>query len=96
MANGLKFVSTPYGFAVMSSHDSVSMVLKCMLKGAADFLIKPVRKNELRNLWQHVWRRHAVCHVLQFFSGNLLIFLLSVKCGLTNLTYIYFSFLVSI
>ncbi|CAK7348622.1 unnamed protein product [Dovyalis caffra] len=26
---------------------------------AADFLIKPIRKNELRNLWQHVWRRQT-------------------------------------
>ncbi|KAL2550861.1 two-component response regulator-like APRR3 [Forsythia ovata] len=43
----------------MSKHDSVSTVYKCMLKGAADFLVKPVRKNELRNLWQHVWRRRA-------------------------------------
>ncbi|KAJ8485586.1 hypothetical protein OPV22_018071 [Ensete ventricosum] len=45
---------------MMSSHDSVSIVFKCMLKGAADFLIKPIRKNELRNLWQHVWRRKIV------------------------------------
>ncbi|KAJ6729663.1 TWO-COMPONENT RESPONSE REGULATOR-LIKE APRR3 ISOFORM X1 [Salix viminalis] len=45
---------------MMSSHHSISMVLKCMLKGAADFLVKPVRKNELRNLWQHVWRRHTL------------------------------------
>ncbi|XVF22277.1 hypothetical protein REPUB_Repub12eG0159500 [Reevesia pubescens] len=45
---------------MMSSQDSISMVLKCMLKGAADFLIKPVRRNELRNLWQHVWRRHML------------------------------------
>ncbi|KAH9787239.1 Two-component response regulator-like PRR95 [Citrus sinensis] len=45
---------------MMSLHDSISMVLKCMLKGAADFLIKPVRRNELRNLWQHVWRRHSL------------------------------------
>ncbi|KAK2993315.1 hypothetical protein RJ640_006803 [Escallonia rubra] len=44
---------------MMSSHDSISIVLKCMFKGAADFLIKPVRKNELRNLWQHVWRRQS-------------------------------------
>ncbi|KAL6003913.1 hypothetical protein ACLOJK_004459 [Asimina triloba] len=44
---------------MMSSHDSVSMVFKCMLRGAADFLVKPIRKNELRNLWQHVWRRQA-------------------------------------
>ncbi|XP_034709107.1 two-component response regulator-like APRR9 isoform X3 [Vitis riparia] len=55
---------------MMSSHDSISMVLKCMLKGAADFLVKPVRKNELRNLWQHVWRRHAPTggHVSQNLS----------------------------
>lgn len=42
---------------MMSSKDSISTVLKCMVKGASDFLIKPVRKNELRNLWQHVWRK---------------------------------------
>ncbi|KAH0856317.1 hypothetical protein HID58_084578 [Brassica napus] len=24
---------------------------------AADYLVKPLRRNELRNLWQHVWRR---------------------------------------
>ncbi|CAA2971232.1 two-component response regulator-like APRR5 isoform X2 [Olea europaea subsp. europaea] len=42
---------------MMSWHDSLSTVYKCMLKGAADFLVKPVRKNELRNLWRHVWRR---------------------------------------
>ncbi|KAL2345959.1 hypothetical protein Fmac_007244 [Flemingia macrophylla] len=53
---------------MMSSHDSVSMVFKCMLKGAADFLIKPVRKNELRNLWQHVWRRHAISGSPQNFT----------------------------
>ncbi|KAL9245445.1 hypothetical protein vseg_019102 [Gypsophila vaccaria] len=45
---------------MMSSQDSISMVLKCIYKGAADFLIKPVRKNELKNLWRHVWRRLAV------------------------------------
>ncbi|KAL3838018.1 hypothetical protein ACJIZ3_022609 [Penstemon smallii] len=44
---------------MMSSKDSISTVYKCMLRGAADFLVKPVRKNELRNLWQHVWRKQA-------------------------------------
>ncbi|KAF4366488.1 hypothetical protein F8388_003726 [Cannabis sativa] len=44
---------------MMSSQDSVSMVFKCMLKGAADYLIKPIRKNELKNLWQHVWRKRT-------------------------------------
>ncbi|CAM8898305.1 unnamed protein product [Rhodiola kirilowii] len=44
---------------MMSSNDSVNMVYKCMMRGAADFLVKPVRRNELQNLWQHVWRRQA-------------------------------------
>ncbi|KAJ1297660.1 hypothetical protein BS78_01G393800 [Paspalum vaginatum] len=44
---------------MMSSNDSMSMVFKCLSKGAVDFLVKPLRKNELKNLWQHVWRR---CH----------------------------------
>ncbi|CAI9098101.1 OLC1v1034684C1 [Oldenlandia corymbosa var. corymbosa] len=43
----------------MSSHDSMGLVFKCLSKGAVDFLVKPIRKNELKNLWQHVWRR---CH----------------------------------
>ncbi|CAM0913995.1 unnamed protein product [Alopecurus aequalis] len=43
----------------MSSNDSMDMVFRCLSKGAADFLVKPIRKNELKNLWQHVWRR---CH----------------------------------
>ncbi|KAL5204458.1 hypothetical protein ABZP36_009329 [Zizania latifolia] len=46
---------------MMSSQDSIGTVLKCMQKGAVDFLVKPVRKNELCNLWQHVWRRHSMC-----------------------------------
>lgn len=45
---------------MMSSHDSLDMVFKCLLKGAKDFLVKPLRRNELRNLWQHVWRRNHV------------------------------------
>ncbi|KZV31006.1 hypothetical protein F511_18110 [Dorcoceras hygrometricum] len=44
---------------MMSSQDSISTVYKCMLRGAADFLVKPVRKNELKNLWQHFWRKQA-------------------------------------
>lgn len=43
---------------MMSAQDSLEMVFKCLLKGAKDFLVKPLRKNELRNLWQHVWRRN--------------------------------------
>lgn len=43
---------------MMSSHDSLDVVFKCLLRGAKDFLVKPLRKNELRNLWQHVWRKN--------------------------------------
>ncbi|KAL4333973.1 hypothetical protein GQ457_07G034070 [Hibiscus cannabinus] len=44
---------------MMSSHDCINLVFKCLSKGAVDFLVKPIRKNELKNLWQHLWRR---CH----------------------------------
>lgn len=51
----------------MSSHDSMSIVFKCLSKGAVDFLVKPIRKNELKNLWQHVWRKcHSVSLVIPF------------------------------
>ncbi|XP_059628231.1 two-component response regulator-like PRR37 isoform X2 [Cornus florida] len=33
------------------------IIVKCLSKGAVDFLLKPVRKNELKNLWRHVWRK---------------------------------------
>ncbi|RYR70315.1 hypothetical protein Ahy_A03g016816 isoform D [Arachis hypogaea] len=39
--------------------NSMGIAFKCLSKGAVDFLVKPIRRNELRNLWQHVWRR---CH----------------------------------
>lgn len=44
---------------MMSKNDSMNTVFKCLSKGAVDFLVKPIRKNELKNLWQHIWRR---CH----------------------------------
>ncbi|XP_042475625.1 two-component response regulator-like PRR95 isoform X2 [Macadamia integrifolia] len=53
----------------MSSHDSLGIVFKCMLNGAADFLLKPVRNNELRNLWQHVWRKYHA--TLETVSDNI-------------------------
>mmetsp|Transcript_28454 Transcript_28454/g.62608 ORF Transcript_28454/g.62608 Transcript_28454/m.62608 type:complete len:790 (+) Transcript_28454:109-2478(+) len=41
---------------VMSSQDSQESVLQAFEAGAADYLIKPLRKNEVATLWQHVWR----------------------------------------
>ncbi|XP_076908356.1 two-component response regulator-like APRR3 isoform X2 [Bidens hawaiensis] len=44
---------------MMSSDDSMGIVFNCLSRGSVDFLVKPIRKNELKNLWQHVWRK---CH----------------------------------
>ena len=43
--------------AVMSSNGETNVVLRGVTHGAVDFLIKPVRIEELRNVWQHVVRR---------------------------------------
>lgn len=57
---------------MMSSHDSMGLVFKCLSKGAVDFLVKPIRKNELKNLWQHVWRRcHSVCNIYALYNFQL-------------------------
>ncbi|KAJ3673582.1 hypothetical protein LUZ60_005574 [Juncus effusus] len=45
---------------MMSSQDSVSVVVKCLRLGAADYLVKPLRTNELLNLWTHMWRRRRM------------------------------------
>ncbi|XP_077253883.1 CCT motif -containing response regulator protein [Tasmannia lanceolata] len=45
---------------MMSSQDEVSVVVKCLRLGAADYLVKPLRTNELLNLWTHMWRRRRM------------------------------------
>ncbi|CAL9225601.1 unnamed protein product [Arabidopsis halleri] len=42
---------------MMSADDSKSVVLKGVTHGAVDYLIKPVRIEALKNIWQHVVRR---------------------------------------
>ncbi|KAK8272380.1 hypothetical protein V6Z12_D11G327600 [Gossypium hirsutum] len=49
---------------MMSAQDEVSIVVKCLRLGAADYLVKPLRTNELLNLWTHMWRRR--CETCQF------------------------------
>lgn len=44
-------------YVVMSSNGETNVVLRGVTHGAVDFLIKPVRIEELRNVWQHVVRR---------------------------------------
>ncbi|KAL9674418.1 hypothetical protein QQ045_030690 [Rhodiola kirilowii] len=45
---------------MMSTQDEVSVVVKCLRFGAADYLVKPLRSNELLNLWTHMWRRRRM------------------------------------
>ncbi|KAL0416362.1 UNVERIFIED_CONTAM: Two-component response regulator-like APRR1 [Sesamum latifolium] len=45
---------------MMSAEDEVSIVVKCLKLGAADYLVKPLRTNELLNLWTHMWRRRRM------------------------------------
>ncbi|XP_018478856.1 two-component response regulator ARR2 isoform X2 [Raphanus sativus] len=42
---------------MMSADESKSVVLKGVTHGAVDYLIKPVRMEALKNIWQHVVRK---------------------------------------
>nr|CAD1831933.1 unnamed protein product [Ananas comosus var. bracteatus] len=43
--------------AVLSGNGETQAVMKGITHGACDYLLKPVRIEELRNIWQHVVRR---------------------------------------
>lgn len=43
--------------AVLSANSDPKLVMKGVTHGACDYLVKPVRIEELRNIWQHVIRR---------------------------------------
>lgn len=42
---------------MLSANDQTQTVMKGISHGACDYLLKPVRIEELRNIWQHVIRR---------------------------------------
>ena len=52
-------------YAVMSSNGDTNVVLRGVTHGAVDFLIKPVRIEEIRNVWQHIVRRRSQVGLLQ-------------------------------
>lgn len=45
------------GLPVMSANGETPQVMKGVTHGACDYLIKPVRQLELKNIWQHVVRK---------------------------------------
>lgn len=52
---------------MMSAHEQAGTVFECIRRGAEDYLLKPISIKEVRNLWQHVYRRRcglkAVCEL---------------------------------
>ncbi|CAM6083916.1 unnamed protein product [Calypogeia fissa] len=58
---------------MMSSRDEMAVVGKCLRLGAADYLVKPLRTNELLNLWTHMWRRRRMLGLTEkhLISGSL-------------------------
>jgi two-component response regulator ARR-B family len=46
-----------YYIAVLSGNGETKTVMKGITHGACDYLLKPVRLEELKNIWQHVLRR---------------------------------------
>eukprot|EP00803_Ostreobium_quekettii_P004565 evm.model.scf_1977.2 EVM.evm.TU.scf_1977.2 scf_1977:10717-13144(-) len=47
---------------VMSIEERQEAILKALQAGASDYLIKPIRRNELATLWQHIWRSKQAWH----------------------------------
>lgn len=43
--------------AVLSANSDPKLVMKGITHGACDYLLKPIRIEELKNIWQHVIRR---------------------------------------
>lgn len=47
----------PNMFAVLSANSDTKLVMKGITLGACDYLLKPVRIERLKNIWQHVIRK---------------------------------------
>lgn len=45
-----------FNSVVLSAHSDPKYVMKGVTHGACDYLLKPVRIEELKNIWQHVVR----------------------------------------
>uniref|UniRef100_A0A803L9C0 CCT domain-containing protein n=1 Tax=Chenopodium quinoa TaxID=63459 RepID=A0A803L9C0_CHEQI len=53
--------------ALNAESSDIDIILsECLRLGAADFLVKPLRTNELLNLWTHMWRRRRMVSVSDF------------------------------
>jgi two-component response regulator (ARR-B family) len=55
---------------MMSAVGETDLVMKGITHGACDYLLKPVRLEELRNIWQHVIRRRVPVKDLHREEGS--------------------------
>lgn len=55
--------------AVISEAEDRQEVFRCLKLGAADYLVKPLRLQELRNIWTRVWW-HQVTLLIQAVPGE--------------------------
>ncbi|CAK9329830.1 unnamed protein product [Citrullus colocynthis] len=46
-------------YKVVSANEELEMVKRGVMEGAEDYLLKPVRLQELKNIWQHVLRKRS-------------------------------------
>lgn len=54
---------------MMSVDGETSRVMKGVQHGACDYLLKPIRMKELRNIWQHVYRKRI--HEIKEIEGDI-------------------------
>jgi len=54
----------------MSADGETSVVMKGIKHGACDYLLKPIRIEELKNIWQHVIRKKRNCGRKLEHSGS--------------------------
>jgi ActR/RegA family two-component response regulator len=43
----------------MSANEANGTVFEAIKGGAEEYLVKPVTKKEVQNIWQYVWKRSA-------------------------------------
>lgn len=55
---------------MLSANGDTKLVMKGITHGACDYLLKPVRIEELKNIWQHVIRRKKFDSKSQKNSGS--------------------------
>ncbi|KAF5748135.1 putative two-component system sensor histidine kinase/response regulator [Tripterygium wilfordii] len=55
---------------MLSANGDTKLVMKGITHGACDYLLKPIRIEELRNIWQHVIRRKKVDNKVRNISDN--------------------------